>query len=80
MTDKDEEELLEELAAALTERGELIPNNEEEVRRAEEAGVEDLPLPASLAEPWRGRDDRPRDLGAYRASRRRAAPSAEKPA
>jgi hypothetical protein len=74
MTERDDEALLEELATALTEQGELVPIDEEEVRRAEETGIEDAPLPAALAAPWRGEPDRaPRDLAAHRASRRRAA-------
>ncbi|MCA9621169.1 MAG: SPOR domain-containing protein [Myxococcales bacterium] len=45
-----EDQLLDRLAAALTESGDLLPITEEEVRRAEATDIEDVDLPAGLAD------------------------------
>jgi hypothetical protein len=47
-SDIGDAEVLDTLAAALTETGELLPTDEDEVRAAEESGVEDVQLPAHL--------------------------------
>ncbi len=47
----DDRELIDQLAMALTEGGELLPTDEAEVERAEQQGVEEIELPAALSEP-----------------------------
>ena len=80
----EDDEVLALLADTFTREGELIPTDEDEVLRAERAGVDDVDLPDHLADlppPKRGTETAPAsakagpdsavDLGAYR--RRRAA-------